>query len=96
MDLRAAREVNTGFGDGLASAFEMVATPAIMGFLGFLLDRWAGTHLIFMLGFGIFTFGYMLWKLVARYNAQMAEHEAKAPWNRRPAASPDDAGGTPS
>ena len=96
MDLRAVREVNTGFGDGLASAFEMVATPAIMGFLGFLVDRWAGTNLVFMLAFGLFTFGYMLWKLIMRYNAQMAEHEAKAPWNRpsRPAAPPRDAEGT--
>jgi F0F1-type ATP synthase assembly protein I len=96
LDLRAVREVNTGFGDGLASAFEMVATPAIMGFLGFLVDRWAGTNLVFMLSFGLFTFGYMLWKLIMRYNAQMAEHEAKAPWNRpsRPAAPPRDAEGT--
>jgi len=95
LDLRAVREVNTGFGDGLASAFEMVATPAIIGFLGFLLDRWVGTSPLFMLGFGLFTFAYMLWKLVMRYNAQMAEHEATAPWNRRPAPRLDDAEGTP-
>lgn len=95
MDLRAVREVNTGFGDGLASAFEMVATPAVMGFLGFLVDRWLGTGLGFMLGFGLFTFAYMLWKLIRRYNTEMAQHEANAPWNRpvRPARiRPDDVG----
>jgi hypothetical protein len=86
VDLRAARDVNNGFGDGLATAFEMVLTPLIMGFFGWLLDRWVGTHLVFALSFGLFTFGYMCFKLVVRYNAQMAAHDADAPWsrNRRP------------
>ena len=60
MDLRAVRDVNNGFGDGLAAAFEMVVTPLIFGFLGYLVDRWLGTHLVFALGFGLFTFGYLV------------------------------------
>ena len=65
------REVNTGLGDGLATAFEMVVTPLIFGFLGFLVDRWLGTKPIFMLVFALFVFGYMIWKLVNKYNTDL-------------------------
>jgi hypothetical protein len=82
VNLRAIREVNTGFGDGLAGAFELVATPAIFAYLGHLLDGRLGTGMVFMLGFAIFVFGYECWKLVSKYNAEMDRHEANAPWNR--------------
>ena len=84
LNLRAVRDVNTGFGDGLATAFEIVATPLICGFFGFLLDRWVGTHLVFALTFGLTTFGYMMWKLVVRYNSEMDAHAVDAPWSRQP------------
>jgi hypothetical protein len=88
VDLRAYREVNNGFGDGLAAAFEIVVTPLLFAFFGYLIDRWLGLHLVFALIFGLFTFGYMMYKLVTRYTAEMARHEADAPWARRPAAVP--------
>ena len=87
MDLRAVRDVNNGFGDGLAAAFEIVVTPLLFAFFGYLLDRWLGLHLVFALIFGLFTFGYMMFKLVKDYSAQMARHDADAPW-ARPAAPP--------
>jgi F0F1-type ATP synthase assembly protein I len=92
VDLRAYREVNNGFGDGLAAAFEIVATPLILAFFGYLLDRWLGLHLVFALIFGLFTFGYMMYKLVRRYSADMDRHDESAPWSRRvvPAASQPD------
>ena len=83
MDLRAFREVNNGFGDGLAAAFEMVVTPIIFAFFGYLLDRWLGLHLVFALIFGLMTFAYMMYKLVSRYSADMARHDEAAPWSRR-------------
>ncbi len=89
MDLRAYREVNNGFGDGLAAAFEIVVTPLLVAFFGYLIDRWLGLHLVFALIFGLFTFGYMMYKLVHRYSADMARHDADAPWSRRPASAPD-------
>jgi len=82
VDLRAARDVNNGFGEGLATAFELVVTPLLMGFVGWLLDRWLGTHLVFALSFGLFTFGYLVWKLVVRYNHEMAGHESAVAWAR--------------
>ena len=92
MDLRAYREVNNGFGDGLAAAFEMVVTPLLFAFFGYLLDRWLGLHLVFALIFGLVTFAYMIYKLVARYSADMARHEANAPWARTARVSSDDGG----
>lgn len=80
MNLRMVREVNTGFGDGLAAAFEMIATPTIFGFFGYLLDERLGTRPLFLLAFALVVFGYEIWKLVGRYNAQMVAHEARAPW----------------
>jgi len=77
------REINSGFGDGLATAFEMVATPAIFGFLGHLVDVRVGTNLVFMLTFGLAVFGYMLWKLAVRYNTEMEAHLAEGPWVKR-------------
>ena len=32
------REMRQGFGDAFAAAFELAVTPAIFGFLGWLLD----------------------------------------------------------
>ena len=94
MDLRAFREVNNGFGDGLAAAFEMVVTPLIFAFFGYLLDRWLGLHLVFALIFGLFTFGYMIYKLVARYSAEMARHDAdRAVGPSAPASTADRADG---
>jgi len=82
VDLRAARDVNNGFGEGLATAFELVVTPLLMGFFGWLLDRWLGLHLVFALSFGLFTFGYLVWKLAVRYDHEMAGHASDAPWSR--------------
>jgi len=82
VNLRAIHEVNNGFGDGLQSAFELIATPAIFGFLGHLLDQKLGTGSLFLISFALFVFGYEVWKLVGTYNRQMARHEADAPWNR--------------
>jgi F0F1-type ATP synthase assembly protein I len=87
MNLRAIREVNTGFGDGLAAAFEMVATPVIFAFIGHLLDDRFGTGRVFLLSFGLLVFGYMIWKLVARYSAEMDAHQAAGPWSRSTSTS---------
>lgn len=75
--LAERRELNRGFGDALARAFELVVTPTIFGFFGLLLDRWLGTTPIFMLGLGLFTAIYIGWRMVTSYDAAMREHEAR-------------------
>ena len=70
------RQLRNGFGDALSLAFEMIVTPAIFGFLGYLLDRRLGTLPLFMLVFSLLTLGYMVWKTWATYERQMQREEA--------------------
>jgi F0F1-type ATP synthase assembly protein I len=79
MDLNERRELSNGFGDALARAFEMVLTPVIFGFLGWLLDGWLGTRPLFMLLFFALVMGYEFWKLYANYDIAMKHHESQLP-----------------
>lgn len=82
MDLRERQELNNGFGHAMSRAFEMAATPAIFGGLGWLLDRELGTSPLFLLVlffFAVAGVGYMTWR---RYEDEMQRHEADAVWNR--------------
>ena len=80
MNLRAMQEVNTGFGDGLAAAFEMLAGPAIFGFLGHLLDQKLGIGPVFLLIFSHRRVRLRVLEAV-RYatSAEMDRHLAEAP-----------------
>lgn len=77
LDLLSRRELNNGFGESLARAFELVTTPAIFGFLGYLLDRRVGTKPLFMLVFAIVVFGYLVWKSWSDYERRMQTHEQR-------------------
>jgi hypothetical protein len=52
-DTRTAEPTDNNYGDGLSIAFELVATPAIFGLIGFGLDRWLGTTPLFTLVFSM-------------------------------------------
>ena len=71
MDPNPAREMKTDDADGMILAFELVLTPTIMGFLGFLLDGWIGTTPIFTVFLAGFTLAYVVWKMVHGYNARL-------------------------
>jgi F0F1-type ATP synthase assembly protein I len=75
MDLRQRRELHNGFGESLSRAFELALTPAIFGFLGYLLDGWLGTRPLFMLVFFAFVITYLIWKQFRQYDADMREQE---------------------
>ena len=75
MNLDAKRELNTGFGDALARAFELVATPGFFGVLGWLLDRRLGTTPLFAMLFFLIVLGYVMWKMWSGYEASMRRHE---------------------
>jgi F0F1-type ATP synthase assembly protein I len=77
MNLDAKRELNTGFGDALARAFELVATPGIFGFLGWLLDRQIGTTPLFAIVFFLIVLSYVVWKMWSGYEAAMQKHESR-------------------
>ncbi len=71
-----------GFGESLSRAFEMALTPAILGGLGNLLDRWLGTGLVLTLGLFLFAVAGMFLRMWYGYDARMKVLEAAAPWAR--------------
>ena len=78
------RKLYTGFGDTFSRAVEFVVTPAIFGFLGHLVDGWAGTDPLFMLGLGVFAVVGMFLRFLLNYSHEMDAEQAKAPWKRSP------------
>jgi F0F1-type ATP synthase assembly protein I len=88
VDLNERQEFYNGFGDSLARAFEFAATPAIFGFLGFLLDRAIGTLPVFVIIFSLLTLIGVFLKNWYAYDAAMKAHDAASPWGRaRPPGS---------
>ena len=75
MDLQSRRELNQGFGDSLARAFELVLTPVLMGALGWWIDGRLGTKPFVALALFVFTITYEFWKLFTRYDAAMKTKE---------------------
>lgn len=76
-ELSLKQELNQGFGDALATAFELALTPVIMGLIGWQLDRWLGTGPALALFLFVFTVSYEIWKFFKRYEARMEAEQAK-------------------
>lgn len=85
MDQIDRRELNNGFGNALSKAVELVVTPLIFAFLGHLLDLWLNTGMVFALGLGVFTLGYVSWKFYMGYDAKMRAEEDRVLKRERPA-----------
>ena len=66
-----AAEIRSGAGDALAKAFEMIATPAIFGFGGWLVDGRLGTFPLVTLLLALAVLGYEVWSFVRHYGASM-------------------------
>lgn len=77
MDLRDRRELNNGAGDALARAVELVVTPLIFGFFGYVLDGWFGTRPLVTFVFFGFVLAYVVWKNVTMYGRAMAREQHK-------------------
>ena len=76
------RERQDGSGDAFAAAFELVATPAIFGFLGWLLVGRLGTTPIFTVAFVVTALAYASWRLAHDYgkNLEQARVERHDAW----------------
>lgn len=77
MDAADRRETYEGFGNALARGFELAATPALFGFLGYLLDRWLDTAPAFMLGLFVFSVVGLFVKMYYGYKVAMEAKEAQ-------------------
>lgn len=76
-DLSIKQDLNRGFGDALATAFELALTPAIMALIGWRLDAWLSTTPGFLLFLFLFTMSYEIWKMFKRYDARMQAEQSK-------------------
>ncbi len=62
---------------GFTAAFELVMTPALLGLIGYFMDRQFGTAPFFTLGLTAFTAVYVIWKLCHGYNTEMDRLEGE-------------------
>ena len=76
------REIKQGFGDAFAAAFELVVTPGIFGFLGWLVDGRLGLFPVFTVAFSVITLAYASWRLARSYGESLdrALVERRAAW----------------
>lgn len=65
-----------GADDGITAALELVLTPALFAFFGYLLDGWLGTGLVFTVALALIVFVYEVWKLAYAYTQKMKAYEA--------------------
>lgn len=79
-------------GDALSIAFELVATPAVFAFLGWLIDRALDTQPIFTLVLCLLTAVYAGWKAVKTYSDRMDAYDRNLP-SRRTDSEPEAADG---
>ncbi len=69
-------------GDALSIAFELVATPALFAFFGWLIDGAVGTRPVFTLVLCLLTAVYAGWKAVKAYSDRMDAYDRKLPSRR--------------
>lgn len=74
-DLRARRELNTGFANALTRAVEFAATTAIFCGLGWLVDRWLGTAPVFLIVLTLLGLVGQFLRFWYAYDAEMRRHE---------------------
>jgi F0F1-type ATP synthase assembly protein I len=77
VDPRERRELNNGTGKALDRAVELVVTPMVFGFLGYLLDGRLGTRPLFMALFFAIVLTYVIWKQTSGYGAAMDEEQRR-------------------
>ena len=71
MTTAETREMRQGFGDAFAAAFELAVTPAIFGFLGWLLDSRIGTAPVFTIVLTSVTLAYASYRLAHNYGESL-------------------------
>jgi len=83
----AQGELYNGAGEGMARAFELALTPAIIGGFGYLLDRWLGLLPVLTIVFFLVAMVGLVARLWYAYDAEMKLHENAGPWAEAGVAS---------
>lgn len=71
-----------GFSNALATAVEMVLTPALFLLGGLWLDSRFGTKPVFAVSLAVLAFGGVIAKVYYVYRAAIAREEEGKPWQR--------------
>lgn len=77
VDPSERRELNNGTGKALDRAVELVVTPMVFGFFGYLLDGRLGTRPLFMGLFFAIVLAYVIWKQTGLYRVAMDEEQRR-------------------
>jgi Putative F0F1-ATPase subunit Ca2+/Mg2+ transporter len=88
-DLAARRQLNRGYNDSLSRAVEIVATPLLFGWVGYLIDGWIGIRPVLTLVLATVGVAGIFVKMWLGYDRQMREHEARAVWAKPGPATGD-------
>ena len=73
----------SGLGDGLAQAIEMIGPPVILGVLGWFLDSRLGTGPGLLIGLAVFGVVGVFARSYYEFQARSARHDEGKPWTRR-------------
>jgi hypothetical protein len=80
VDDKGRQELYNGFGETFTRGMEMVLTPALLGGLGYLLDRLTGLVPVLTIVFTVLAVIGVGAKEFYAYEAAMKAQEANAPW----------------
>lgn len=66
-----------------SGGFELALAPALMGLIGYFIDRAVGTVPVVTIAFSVLALAGVCIKIYFGYKAEMEGHEANASWARR-------------
>ena len=81
--MRDKRDLYNGFGNGLSRAFELAVTPAVLGAMGYGLDRWLGLVPVLTIAFVLLGLTGMFVRMWYGYDAEMKAHESRGAWTAK-------------
>lgn len=74
------QDLYNGAGEGMSRAFELAVTPAILGGMGYLLDRWLGLLPVLTIVFFLVAMVGVMARMYYAYDAKMKDHDVTGPW----------------
>ena len=83
LDRSYRRETYVGFSDGMTAAFELAAVPAVLGWVGHLLDRVLGIVPVLTILFAVASLVGLFARMWWCYEAAMRAYDQSAVWGRR-------------
>lgn len=66
-----------------SGGYELVVSPALLALIGFAVDRWLGTTPLLTIAAAVIGVAGAVTVVYYRYQAEMDQHEAEAPWAKR-------------